>query len=154
MICRCGGHRSRPCRRDRWCEPLVGVATLAQILITLRRASASPSRQHRASRPAGNACVSSAPHLVFKTGGALNEGYFTAARREWGQAFGDEVLAPAILDRLLHHCEVVRSTATATGSRTASGHRSGQRHGLSRGARNCELGAALKRVRPKPPASG
>lgn len=26
---------------------------------------------------------------------------------EWGQVFGDEVLTTAILDRLLHHCEVV-----------------------------------------------
>lgn len=26
---------------------------------------------------------------------------------EWGQFFGDEVLATAILDRLLHHCDVV-----------------------------------------------
>ncbi len=26
---------------------------------------------------------------------------------EFGQVFGDEVLATAILDRLLHHCEVV-----------------------------------------------
>ncbi|GAA3759530.1 hypothetical protein GCM10022225_51220 [Plantactinospora mayteni] len=26
---------------------------------------------------------------------------------EWGQVFGDEVLASAILDRLLHHCDVV-----------------------------------------------
>ncbi|MFI7019311.1 IS21-like element helper ATPase IstB [Streptomyces sp. NPDC050164] len=26
---------------------------------------------------------------------------------EWGQVFGDEILATAILDRLLHHCEVV-----------------------------------------------
>jgi DNA replication protein DnaC len=26
---------------------------------------------------------------------------------EWGQVFGDEVLASAILDRLLHHCEVI-----------------------------------------------
>ncbi|QCX82307.1 transposase (plasmid) [Streptomyces sp. YIM 121038] len=26
---------------------------------------------------------------------------------EWGQVFGDEVLAAAILDRLLHHCEVI-----------------------------------------------
>lgn len=30
-----------------------------------------------------------------------------SAPDEWGQAFGDEVLATAILDRLLHHCEVV-----------------------------------------------
>ncbi|MFI1035536.1 ATP-binding protein [Streptomyces sp. NPDC020951] len=26
---------------------------------------------------------------------------------EWGQTFGGEVLATAILDRLLYHCEVV-----------------------------------------------
>lgn len=26
---------------------------------------------------------------------------------EWGQVFGDDVLASAILDRLLHHCEVL-----------------------------------------------
>ena len=26
---------------------------------------------------------------------------------EWGQVFGDEVLATAILDRLLHPCEVI-----------------------------------------------
>ncbi|PRX46785.1 IstB-like ATP binding protein [Nonomuraea fuscirosea] len=26
---------------------------------------------------------------------------------EWGSVFGDDVLATAILDRLLHHCEVV-----------------------------------------------
>ena len=26
---------------------------------------------------------------------------------EWGQVLGDDVLAAAILDRLLHHCDVV-----------------------------------------------
>ncbi|SCF62151.1 IstB-like ATP binding protein [Streptomyces sp. DconLS] len=26
---------------------------------------------------------------------------------EWGQVYGDEVLATAILDRLLHHCDVI-----------------------------------------------
>lgn len=26
---------------------------------------------------------------------------------EWGQVFGDEVLATAILYRLLHHCDVI-----------------------------------------------
>ena len=26
---------------------------------------------------------------------------------EWGEVFGDDVLASAILDRLLHHCEVI-----------------------------------------------
>lgn len=40
---------------------------------------------------------------------------------EWGQVFGDEVFATAILDRLLHHCEVISiNGAPATGSRTAS----------------------------------
>ncbi|MGH3570168.1 MAG: IS21-like element helper ATPase IstB [Pseudonocardia sp.] len=29
---------------------------------------------------------------------------------EWGQVFGDDVLATAILDRLLHHCEVIPIT--------------------------------------------
>lgn len=26
---------------------------------------------------------------------------------EWGQVFGDDVLATAIIDRLLHHCEIL-----------------------------------------------
>ncbi len=26
---------------------------------------------------------------------------------EWGQVLGDDVLAIAILDRLLHHCDVI-----------------------------------------------
>lgn len=33
---------------------------------------------------------------------------------EWGQVFGDEVLATAILDRLLHHCEVISINGPAT----------------------------------------
>ncbi|GAU71580.1 transposase [Streptomyces sp. NBRC 110611] len=32
---------------------------------------------------------------------------------EWGQVFGDEVLATAILDRLLHHCEVVSTNGNS-----------------------------------------
>jgi DNA replication protein DnaC len=31
---------------------------------------------------------------------------------EWGSIFGDEVLASAILDRLLHHCEVISTAGT------------------------------------------
>jgi DNA replication protein DnaC len=31
---------------------------------------------------------------------------------EWGQVFGDDVLASAILDRLLHHCDVIATAGT------------------------------------------
>ena len=31
---------------------------------------------------------------------------------EWGSVFGNEVLATAILDRLLHHCEVIATCGT------------------------------------------
>jgi hypothetical protein len=33
---------------------------------------------------------------------------------EWGSVFGEDVLASAILDRLLHHCEVVATKGTQT----------------------------------------
>lgn len=36
------------------------------------------------------------------------------------QAFGDEVLATAILDRLLHHCDVISINGPSSGSRTGS----------------------------------
>ncbi|CAM5305715.1 hypothetical protein STENM327S_06045 [Streptomyces tendae] len=39
---------------------------------------------------------------------------------EWGQVFGDEVLATAILDRLLHHCEVVPINGNSHRPRTAA----------------------------------
>lgn len=38
---------------------------------------------------------------------AIIEMEHVPAPDEWGQVFGDEVLATAILDRLLHHCDVV-----------------------------------------------
>jgi DNA replication protein DnaC len=31
---------------------------------------------------------------------------------EWGQVLGDDVLATAILDRLLHHCDVINTSGT------------------------------------------
>jgi DNA replication protein DnaC len=34
---------------------------------------------------------------------------------EWGQVFGDDVVAAAILDRLLHHCEVISITGPRYG---------------------------------------
>ena len=38
----------------------------------------------------------------------------------WGEIFGDEVVAEAMIDRLVHHAEIPRSRATATGSRQGS----------------------------------
>jgi hypothetical protein len=38
----------------------------------------------------------------------------------WGEVFGDDVVAAAMIDRLVHHAEVVASRATATGSRTVT----------------------------------
>ncbi|GGV68244.1 hypothetical protein GCM10010277_77460 [Streptomyces longisporoflavus] len=38
---------------------------------------------------------------------AARRGQLRQAFTEWGQVFGDEVLATSILDRLLHHCEEV-----------------------------------------------
>ncbi len=32
---------------------------------------------------------------------------------EWGDVFGDNVLASAIIDRILHHCHVIRITGTS-----------------------------------------
>ncbi|MGP3966042.1 ATP-binding protein, partial [Nonomuraea sp. 3N208] len=51
-------------------------------------------------------------NLVFQT---ISKRYETGsilltsnkAFSEWGQVFGDEVLVTAILDRLLHHCEII-----------------------------------------------
>ena len=34
---------------------------------------------------------------------------------EWGQVFGGEFLATAILDRLLHHCDVISITISING---------------------------------------
>ena len=34
---------------------------------------------------------------------------------EWGQILGDEVMAAALIDRLLHHCHIVNIRAAATG---------------------------------------
>jgi DNA replication protein DnaC len=33
----------------------------------------------------------------------------------WGEIFGDEVVAAAMIDRLVHHAEISPSRATATG---------------------------------------
>src|SRR2546421_6749818 len=38
----------------------------------------------------------------------------------WGEVFGDDVVAAAMIDRLVHHAEVIAPRATATGSRTAT----------------------------------
>jgi hypothetical protein len=38
----------------------------------------------------------------------------------WGEVVGDDVVAAAMIDRLVHHAEVISSRVTATGSRTAT----------------------------------
>jgi DNA replication protein DnaC len=38
----------------------------------------------------------------------------------WGEVFGDDVVAAAMIDRLVHHADVVNLKATPTASRTAS----------------------------------
>ena len=38
----------------------------------------------------------------------------------WGEIFGDEVAAAAMIDRLVHHAEILTSKATATASETAT----------------------------------
>ena len=39
---------------------------------------------------------------------------------EWGGVLGDDVLATAILDRFLHHCDVIAINGPPTASKTAS----------------------------------
>jgi DNA replication protein DnaC len=39
---------------------------------------------------------------------------------ERGQVLSDDLLATAILDRLLHHCDVITSTAPAAAAKSAS----------------------------------
>ena len=31
----------------------------------------------------------------------------------WGEVFGDSVIASAIIDRLVHHCEIIKITGTS-----------------------------------------
>ena len=38
----------------------------------------------------------------------------------WGEIFGDEITAAAMIDRLVHHAEILASKATATASKTAT----------------------------------
>ena len=40
--------------------------------------------------------------LRITIGSALNKGF-----EDWGEVFGDEVMAAALIDRLVHHCHLV-----------------------------------------------
>ena len=49
---------------------------------------------------------------------ASNKGF-----EEWGEVFGDDVMATALVDRLLHHCHVVniRGNSYRSGTTPSSG---------------------------------
>jgi len=61
----------------------------------------------------------------------------------WGEIFGDDVVAAAMIDRLVHHAEILALKATPTASKTAtspdtpsaSDARGERRSGLARRAR-------------------
>ena len=53
----------------------------------------------------------------------------------WGEIFGDEITAAAMVDRLVHHAEILTSKATAIGSKTATS-------------------AASRRSKTRPPRTG
>ena len=38
----------------------------------------------------------------------------------WAEIFGDAITAAAMIDRLVHHAEILRSKATATASKTST----------------------------------
>jgi DNA replication protein DnaC len=48
----------------------------------------------------------------------------------WGEIFGDEVVATAMIDRLVHHAEILsfEATATAYATRISAAPPLGQRH--------------------------
>jgi DNA replication protein DnaC len=70
----------------------------------------------------------------------------------WGEVFGDDVVAAAMIDRLVHHAEVIALKATPTGSKTetsaasprpsatSNNNQGGQ---FSTGTRRVNFGAAL-----------
>ncbi|HEX2210049.1 MAG TPA: ATP-binding protein [Longimicrobium sp.] len=40
---------------------------------------------------------------------------------EWGEIFGDEVMAAALIDRLLHHCHIVNARGNSYRMRSHAG---------------------------------
>ena len=70
------------------------VAGLRQYPISTRSAPLGPMRDSRACRPGP------AP--------AANKSLQTLSFAEWGDIFGDPVMATALLDRLLHHAVVIQ----------------------------------------------
>jgi hypothetical protein len=66
----------------------------------------------------------------------------------WGEIFGDEITAAAMIDRLVHHAEILTLKATATASKTATSH--AQRRAKTNPTRGAPVGVGAP---PRPPGS-
>lgn len=102
----------------------VYVATLAEIITSLLKADREGTLAHRIKFLTRTALliIDEVGYLPLEKGGAnlffqlINARYERGAMiltsnrafREWGEVFGDNVVAAALLDRLLHHAVVVK----------------------------------------------
>lgn len=61
-------------------------------------------------RRKGSTTFAGAPATRKPAGGAVRELFSRSANKgfeEWGDVFGDDVMAAALIDRLVHHCHIV-----------------------------------------------
>lgn len=67
---------------------------------------------------------------------------------EWGEIFGDEVMAAALIDRLLHHCPIVNIRGNSFRLRHHSELRTALRGGPSNPKRRRDGRAGRPKTRP------